>query len=176
MRTARRVLIGAVTACLAGLPACGGDPSGGPPPLRLGRDECGECGMLISEDRCSSGSLEAADGRRAYVLFDDIGCMLDRERTEDGGRSVLERYVHDYGTRTWVRAEAATYLMAEPGAVRTPMGSGIVAFARREDAESAQRTHGGRLLDYAGLTEARRAWAEHRGRAPARDAPRGDGT
>jgi copper chaperone NosL len=147
---------------LLALTGCARPPLSGPPDLRLGRDECAECGMLINEDRCSSGVLTEEDGYRAHLLFDDIGCMLDAERGRLSEVTVLERYVHDHATRAWVPADGATYLFADREALPTPMGSGIVAFGSAEGAASAQQVYQGRLLTFAELVEARRVWMEER--------------
>ncbi len=161
--SAPRTILLLLTAASAG---CDGQPLSGPPPLRLGRDECGECGMLINEDRCSSGMLVEERGRRRYILFDDIGCMLDAERehaAHPGGQStILERYVHDRDTRSWVEARAAIFLFADPQALPTPMGTGMVAYATSAAAEQARHQYGGTVLDYAALAEARRRWMEER--------------
>ena len=45
--------------CAITLVGCGGDDLSGPPTLRLGSDECAECGMIIGEERCSSSSATA---------------------------------------------------------------------------------------------------------------------
>lgn len=142
--------------------ACNRDLLTGPPELRLGRDECGECGMLINEDRCSSALLVDNAGRREHILYDDVGCMLDAERDGLSGRSVLERYVHDHDTKRWVSASAATFVLVDPKAVQTPMGSGILAYQDRAKAEATQRAHSGQLLDWAGLHPARKNWMEAR--------------
>jgi len=146
----------------AGLPCCGREPLRGPPDLRPGRDQCAECGMLISEDRCSSALLLEQDGHRDYALFDDIGCMLDVERSGLGTRKVVERYVHDHNDKAWVKAEDAVFLLADPEMLNTPMGTGMIGFAKRADAESAQAKHGGRVLDYGALMAARAAREEAR--------------
>lgn len=138
--------------CVCG---CGRATLSGPPELRLGRDECGECGMLISEDRCSSALLVERDGRREHVLYDDIGCMLDAEAEGLDGE-IVERFVHDHATKQWVTARSATLLLADPDALPTPMGSGIVAFASAVSAQEAQAAHGGALLAYEQLPAARR--------------------
>ncbi|CAG1000940.1 hypothetical protein PHYC_02876 [Phycisphaerales bacterium] len=121
-RTAQLLL-----ACvLLGGAGCEGDPLTGPPEMRLGRDECFECGMLISEERCSSAAIIERDGHREAALFDDIGCELSAERQADG-ITVVERWVHDHDSKTWVRADQARFLYTDK--VRTPMNSGIIAFA-----------------------------------------------
>jgi len=157
----------ALAAALGSLVACSGTPLSGPPPLRLGRDECKECGMLINEDRCSAGMLAEQSGRREHLLFDDIGCMLDAEREGLDEYTIVDRYVHDHGTREWVSAATATFLFVESGELSTPMGSGTVAFAQRKDAEAASQRYGGELLDYSALTERRKSWMQDRYGRPA---------
>lgn len=135
----------------------------GPPELRLGRYQCIECGMLISEDRCSSAMVIEIDGVREHVLFDDIGCMLDYDDSDDRGSVVIERYVHDYGTRAWVVADAAWFVTAAPERLATPMGSGFVAFA---DAAAAERARGdcqGVVLHYRDLATRRAAGSNRPG-------------
>lgn len=150
---ARRVLFAAALAAAA-LAACSRQPLSGPPELRLGRDECGECGMLISEDRCSSAVLIVRDGAREHVLFDDIGCMLVYE--DSGEHPVpVESFVHDYASGSWVAAPQASYLVADRGALSTPMASGIVAFASEEGAYALQKRVGGQVVSLSGLRDAR---------------------
>lgn len=151
----------AAVGVLAVLCSCGRDRPQGPPDLRLGRDECRECGMIINEDRSAAGLLLDQDGRIVPSLFDDIGCMLDLEDKDPNARTVA-RYVHDYGQRTWLPAEDAVFLLSSETALPTPMGSGIAAFSHRSDAEAAQRARGGVLLDDAQVRIARRAWRKER--------------
>ena len=152
----------AVLAIAIGLSGCDRSQLSGPPELRLGRDECAECGMLINEDRCSSAYLVERGGRRDHALFDDIGCMLDYAHEPPEDVRVIEGFVHDHPTRTWVPAPSAHFLMGPPPRLATPMGSGIWAFADRSQADAAQRDAGGTVLDLQGITSARRAWMEER--------------
>jgi len=154
------------------LAGCSRSELSGPPELRLGRDECGECGMIVSEDRCSSALLVENEGVREHVVFDDIGCMLDYERDRAGRLTRVDGFVHDHGTREWVRAAEARFLMADREKLPTPMGSGIVAFAGAEAAAAKQREVGGEVMDYARLAEARREWARARSAAPGAEEPR----
>lgn len=152
--------------CVA-LGACDRAPLAGPPTLRLGRDECGECGMIINEERCSSALLVERDGRREHVLYDDIGCMLDAEREGLHGRAVVERYVHDHASKQWVAVEDAWFLQADVRRLQTPMGSGLVAFKTRAAAEAGGEAHGGHLVERAELAAVRSAWLRERRGAPA---------
>ncbi len=146
------------------LAGCTRPPLTGPPELRLGREECAECGMLVSEDRCSSAALIDRDRERLYIFFDDIGCMLDYERTSADDAEILERYIHDYATREWLDADNAAYLFAGPQAIQTPMGSGIAGFAT---ADAARAQAPGQVMDLDALRAARRAWMEERYGKPA---------
>jgi len=134
----------------------------GPPTLRPGRDECRECGMLINEDRCSSASILDDRGRRVYAHFDDLGCMLDIERMDSSLPPVVERHVRDYTTREWTRAEQAWYVASNPDRVRTPMGSGLVAFATRDAAAAHAKEHEGVVMTFQDLVAHRKAWMESR--------------
>lgn len=146
----------------ATITGCSPPPLEGPPEVRLGRVECAECGMLISEDRCSSALLIEREGVREHLNYDDLGCMLDDERDGLDGATVVDRFARDYESRTWVRADAATFLFSEDKSLHTPMGSGIVAFSTRSVAEAARGKHAGTFHDYASLQDARRAWMEAR--------------
>jgi nitrous oxide reductase accessory protein NosL len=141
---------------------CESKPLGGPPELRLGRDECRECGMIISEDRCSAALLIDRDRRRDYVLFDDIGCLLDWQRESLDGAVVHQQFVHDFATRQWASAAEATYLLADPQKLVTPMSTGMVAFSTRGAAESTLAQYGGEILDFGAMKAARKAWNDKR--------------
>lgn len=153
--TPRVVLAACLAAAMGG---CDRAPLTGPPDLRLGRDACAECGMLIAEDRFCSASVVEQAGRREHVLFDDIGCMLDFEYERQDGLRTVERYVRDYDSRAWVPALEAVYVLADRDLLRTPMGSGIAAFAARPTAEALASAHKGILHDYRTLAIARREW------------------
>jgi nitrous oxide reductase accessory protein NosL len=145
-----------VLGSLLALNACQSEPLSGPPRLNLGRDECGGCGMIISEDRCSSALLIADEGERRYVVFDDIGCMLEYEPKSPGAQ-IIARFVHDYNSRQWVAGQSAFYIRGTAGKLATPMGSGIIAFADKAAAESRRDEVGGVVTYYDGLREAEQA-------------------
>lgn len=159
-----------VLMCVAGiavLASCSRVALSGPPKLRLGRDECRECGMIINEDRCSSASIIEVRGVAEYAMFDDIGCMFDYHRTMSAG-SVSMAFVHDHGTRAWIGANAAHFLQCESDTLKTPMGSGLIAFATVADADSARAVYGGRVLSESGAAAARKHWMEGKWGVPDR--------
>ncbi|MDZ4831801.1 MAG: nitrous oxide reductase accessory protein NosL [Phycisphaerae bacterium] len=151
--------------CVLGIAAmtagCSDAPSDGPPVLRVGRDECSHCGMMIAEDRCSAALLVELPDGRGYRLFDDLGCLLDYERTHRDD-AIIARFSRDYAAREWVPATTARYVMSE--AIQTPMGSWLVAFGDEGAANAARETHGGTLLSWADLPSARINWLKAQGR------------
>lgn len=92
-------------------------------------DMCSFCRMAISEKRYAA---EIIDQEENVMKFDDIGCML---RYRDAAGTTLKPaaiFVNDFETREWLPAEKAFF--ARPANVKTPMGSGIVAYATKEKA------------------------------------------
>ena len=174
MKTTTYIVIALAALLLSG---CERSPLAGPPDMPLGRHECKACGMLVSEDRCSSSLLVESHGRREYYFYDDLGCMLDQVREGIENTTIVEHFARDYDSRSWVSAAGATFLFADPAKLQTPMGSGIVAFSSSGDAERAKARFGGRTMNYADLAEARRVWMEERyGRPKSQDGhPAGKG-
>lgn len=167
-----RVSIAFLLLCLAAACGCGSNELEGPPELRLGRDECGECGMLVGEDRFSSALLVDRRGLREHIVYDDIGCMLDAEVEHQSEWKVIERFVHDRATRAWLPAGRASFLFADSASLQTPMGSGIAAYSDKAAAERDRERHGGRVLGLDELAEARKAWKKARLSPPAPEAGR----
>lgn len=151
------VLLGCV---LATTPGCDDAELRGPPTIRLGRDECAGCGMIVSEDRFSAALLIERNGRREHAVFDDLGCQLDFEFDRSPEFQVIDRFAHDHGTRLWLKLDSATFLYADPRKAATPMGSGILTFDVRAAAEKARDELGGEIMDFARLVPARRAWVQ----------------
>lgn len=161
---------------LAVLAGCAREELSGPPTIRLARDACAECGMLINEDHAAAAVIIENAGRREYLLFDDIGCLLDTERSSDVAGRVRARFVHDHHRRAWIDADApgVRFLKTDPGALPTPMGTGMAAFDSAEAAEAARQTLGGEVFDFAGLAAHRAAWIRERfgtPRQPPADGP-----
>ncbi|MBL8746479.1 MAG: nitrous oxide reductase accessory protein NosL [Phycisphaerae bacterium] len=154
MRRTREIVC---VVALGSLIGCDRGVVSGPPEVRMGRDECVECGMMINEDRCCSALVIEFEGERRHALFDDIGCMLDYEQEKGHQVTVFDRFVRDYGKRAWVKAESAVIVFS-PETISTPMATGIVAFGEAGDAEGLRRTAGGRLMTYVEVASARREW------------------
>lgn len=130
---------------------CDSSPAPGPPDLHPGRDTCAECGMIISEARFASAITIEVEGAPEYRLFDDIGDMLSFESSHPQ-LHVIARYVHDLQGQPgldWLDAESATYLAAE--SFKTPMGSGIVAFADLSRCQAAVADSGAHPMKFSEL-------------------------
>ncbi len=147
-------------ALLTSLTSCGPTPAPGPPTLHLARDTCAECGMIINEARFAAAltldpnatpnatpntsANSTANISSDHLVFDDIGDMLAYERAHPD-LPILARYVHDYDskpTADWLDAQSATFLISDT--IKTPMASGIIAFAdptRAQAAATAANTH-----------------------------------
>lgn len=160
LRVAPAFALAASLVGLAALASCRQAPLTGPPELKLGHQECADCGMLINEDRCCAAILVDSGGtHRDHLLFDDIGCLLEY-KVDNPSTTILEHWARDFSSRTWIKAESAWFLMTER--IHTPMGSGIVAFADRAGADAAQKENGGRVLTWDEVMVARREWMEAR--------------
>ncbi len=116
------------------------DPSA-PPRIAYGEHACARCGMLTADARFASAAVEP-DG--AAHVYDDIGCLLEVWRS--GALTGMRLWVHDHESMAWIRAEAATFVLA-PG-IESPMGFGLAAFAGPEDAVAFAAQAGARSLSW----------------------------
>jgi nitrous oxide reductase accessory protein NosL len=109
--------------------------------------------MILSDERCAAALLidgNQSDGQQS-LLFDDIGDMVEYEHSHSGLK-VKKEFVHDFQTRQWLPASAATYMISEE--IQTPMGSGIVAFASADRARASSAENSGKVSDRSGLAAA----------------------
>lgn len=143
---------GAVTIAAAGaagfalLP--GDEAETGIPEIRLGRQECARCSMVIADSRFASAWRDTGGKARR---FDDPGCML-LDQIELAPGDGTEYWVSDYRDETLIEATAAVYIISD--AVRSPMAYGIAAFSSQAAADGALADLGGTIANWAGvLTE-----------------------
>lgn len=124
-----------------------GPPETGPPAVDWGYDACDRCGMILGEPEHSA----VARGPAGEVArFDDPGCLVAwlEEHGEEGWTS----WVGDAGGGGWVAAEEA-WVVRAPSRL-TPMGSGWLVYARRQEALAAATAHGVAAPGEAGLSRA----------------------
>ena len=117
-----------------------------PPVIHYGEDVCAECNMIISDERFASAiGYEVQPGRYETASFDDIGDMLDYTDKHPDQLPVAW-YVHDYESKEWTDATAASYVVTDK--VATPMASGILAFASRDRADVMAYSLGLEVMDW----------------------------
>jgi len=124
---------------------CGRESADSPPRVVLDDSVCVECGMIISDERFATATVVVGDRGPEPRLFDDFNCQINYEIAH-AGDAVSARWSHDYLSGEWVRTEGASFLRS--AGLRTPMGSGVAAFAGREDAEEARGELGGELTTF----------------------------
>jgi copper chaperone NosL len=122
---------------LVSLVACGAEATG-PVPVALGEDSCDLCRMIISEQPFAA---QARFGPDKVEKYDDLGCL--GERLNKPG-APLGLWAADHKTGAWVDARSAIFVHVKE--LKTPMASGLVAFASRADAEGFAKDKGGRLV------------------------------
>jgi copper chaperone NosL len=111
------------------LAACG---SGAVKPLELeASDMCSFCRMAISERRFAAEIIDQDDNA---LKFDDIGCMLHYQQAAGDKLKPAAVFVTDVDARQWLPAVDAYFVRS--ASVKTPMGSGIVAYSNAEKAGS----------------------------------------
>ncbi|HYH39866.1 MAG TPA: hypothetical protein VD860_16715 [Azospirillum sp.] len=125
----REVLkISAAGVALAWLPAgCGSDE--GPGAIKLGRDACDFCGMIISELRYAA-EIRGGPSNKLFK-FDDVGCAVHFTTRNAWAAEPAAKFwamSHQDGT-TWLDARQAVYRQGLP----TPMGYGFAAVPNGAD-------------------------------------------
>lgn len=91
----------------------------GPPKLVVDRVECSRCKMLISDTRYAS-ALKS----EKYLVYDDIGCMLDEMKAKPS-LQVQELWFRDFLTDEWISAKQTLFFLHNSH--KTPMGYGYIA-------------------------------------------------
>ncbi|MBL8886000.1 MAG: nitrous oxide reductase accessory protein NosL [Phycisphaerales bacterium] len=99
--------------------------------IQKGIDQCASCGMTIEDVEFAAARVVIQNARP--LLYDDLGCMLDADRENEGG-TAHARFVQDFSGTGWIDATRAWYVMDAKN--RTPMSSGILAFRARPAAGS----------------------------------------
>ena len=138
--------VAVVAAGAAGFTLLPGDePQTGIPEIKLGKQECARCGMVIADGRFASAWRDVNGKAR---VFDDPGCMLlDQIQLAPGEGT--QYWVSDYRDETLTDATLAAYIVSD--AIRSPMAYGVAAFATRAAADGALGDLGGTVADWRGV-------------------------
>jgi len=94
-------------------------------------DMCSFCKMAISQKQFAA-EIITEDER--VLKFDDIGCMVHLRQNAGPDLKASAIFVTDHETRQWLTAEKAYF--SRSSTIKTPMGSGILAFADKDRAGS----------------------------------------
>jgi copper chaperone NosL len=137
-----RCIVIAILAVIS-LAACGDDEvSLDPPEVNYGED-VSEMGMFVVDPRYTVATMP--EGEDEWLLFDDIGELFKyRDTHADAEFQVM--WVNDYHTEDWLKAEDAWYVES-PG-VNSPMGWGISAFEKEDEATAYHEEQGGELMTW----------------------------
>lgn len=130
-------LIAGLALAVAGIVLAPSGERAGPRPIAHGSDACAGCRMHV--DRPGFAAEREAGG--AVTVFDDVGC-LQRVLAAGGERGRI--WIEDHATGELVALEDAT--LVRSGGTRTPMGSGIVGFRDRAQAERHRARTGGEFV------------------------------
>lgn len=113
-----------------------------PPTLAIGRDVCDACGMIISEAKFAAATV-TADGKT--LKFDDAGEMFSYH-AKNANLQVRGWFVHDYNSQQWIPGTTAFYVVAKD--VKSPMGTGVVAFGDKNAAETFAAKYNAKILSF----------------------------
>ena len=111
-----------------------------PDDLAYGQDLCDACGMIIDDAKFAAATLLTSG---EFRKFDDVGEMATYHMDHPEAQ-VKAWFVHDFESEAWIRGETAYFVLSDN--LQTPMGMGVAAFEKREDAEALAAEKGGQVL------------------------------
>ncbi|GAB5495681.1 MAG: hypothetical protein Phyf2KO_07610 [Phycisphaerales bacterium] len=127
------------------LVGCDSQVASGPPEIRLGDSVCAECNMIISDKRWATATVVEGPRGQEPLLFDDFNCQVNYE-VEHTDMNILDRWSHSHATGKPIHSTDALFL--DSPNLRTPMGSGIAAFASTLEADGAKDELTGEVMDF----------------------------
>ncbi len=122
---------------------------------QVGDESCGSCGMVVREQSGPRGQVVHRDGTREF--FCSVSDMLTYMEAPSRHGRVVSAYVEamdpaadpkasDMHEHPWIKAEDAGYVLG----VDKPrvMGTPVLAYATRAQAQAAAKRHKGEALDW----------------------------
>ena len=113
----------------------------GPKEFALGKDQCDNCRMTITEHKYATQLL--TEKGRAYK-FDDISCMTMYESSNPDKAVNSKMYVIDFPSGSFL--EKARAIFIKGGSIKSPMGGNTQAFRDKAAAEKAAAATGASLI------------------------------
>jgi copper chaperone NosL len=86
-------------------------------------DMCSFCKMAISEKQFAA-EIVSED---TVLKFDDVGCLLRYRQAAGEKLKPFAVFVTDHDSKQWINVDRASFVRSK--IIKTPMGSGIVAYS-----------------------------------------------
>lgn len=145
------MLVGLVSACVAGQKTPEMTRAGGVAPQEIGADvSCGKCGMFPAKYPQWQAQVVFADGN--MTPFDGCKCMfgflfdMGKYDTTHAREDVAAVLVKDFNRGEWFNAEAAYFVVGSN--VMGPMGKELIPFEDQAAAMSFHEANGGSIERY----------------------------
>ncbi|MDN4165018.1 nitrous oxide reductase accessory protein NosL [Cytophagales bacterium LB-30] len=116
-----------------------------PEPIAFGKASCHHCKMTLMDPKFGA---EIVTSKGKVHTFDDINCMVNfmKEKALPQEEISYLMVVDMAKTKELIAAQQAFFVKGS--SVNTPMGSGVVAFAKVEPYEAFIKEKGGELLTW----------------------------
>lgn len=109
---------------------CSSEVDYSPREINWDRDICINCLMGLADQKYS---VQAINDREEVIWFDDIGCLIEYEKSDDWKKwkreGKVQVWIGHCETGEWIDAKKAYYRFGD----RTPMGYGYGALAESND-------------------------------------------
>jgi len=117
-------------------------------PIQYGKDACAHCKMLTMDPRFGA---EIITEKGKIFKFDDINCLISFVNDPlNKSANVAETFVIDYSQpQTLIPAKDAFYVYSD--LIKSPMASGVAAFATTESRYEQQQNWQGTELTWTEL-------------------------
>jgi len=112
-------------------------------PINYGQEHCYHCEMTIVDQ--NHAALYLTKKGKQYN-FDAVECLIGSLKKTDQTQ-IAEIKVSQFGhPKQLIAASKATYLVSK--GIKSPMGANLSAFGSLEEAQKAQKEHGGTLYTW----------------------------
>ncbi len=141
----KSVLVILMSILMLSAPSCSRTDLSGPPTVLIGDSTCAECGMIISDERFATATVDEQDRGPISVLFDDFNCQMIYE-SKMSDLTILKRWSRDHSGLQWLNTESGWF--AKSNQIRSPMASGMAFFETRKDAQAFGQSINAEILSF----------------------------